>query len=123
MGEEYEQTPKMASSYGIGLRGDLNILLILADSGGLRDRVKDNSMAIKCAVVTSHSPHGIGYGNSHPVLRCSSDRCHLWYLGVSPNVQRAAVAPFVIMLPYTNTLDGAKDREGQQDGLCGQCTV
>ena len=113
----------MASSYGIGLRGNLNILLILADSGGLRDRVKDNSMAIKCAVAASHSAHGIGYGNSHPALRCNSDRCHLWYLGVSPNVQRAAVAPFVIMLLYTNTLVGTKDREGQQDGLCGQWTV
>jgi|ERR1017187_2116745 hypothetical protein len=113
----------MASSYGFGLRGNLNILLILAASGGLRDRVKDNSMAIKCAVAASHSAHGIGYGNSHPALRCNSDRCHLWYLGVSPNVQRAAVAPFVIMLLYTNTLVGTKDREGQQDGLCGQWTV
>ena len=98
MGEEYEQTPKMASSYGIGLRGDLNILLILADSGGLRDRVKDNSMAIKCAVVASHSAHGTGYDNSHPVLRCNSDRRHLLYLGLSPNVQRAAVAPLTIRL-------------------------
>ena len=113
----------MASSYGIGLRGNLNILLILVFSGSNRDKVKDNGMAIKCAMVASYSSHGIGYGNSHPVLRCSSDRCHLWYLGVSPNVQRAAVAPFVITLPYANTLDGAKDREGQQDGLCGQWAV
>ena len=123
MGAKYEQRPKMASPYGIGLRGNLNIHPILVCSGSNGDKVEDNSMAIKCAVVASHSPHGIGYGNSHPVLRCSSDRCHLWYLGVSPNVQRAAVAPFVITLPYTNTLDGAKDREGQQDGLCGQWTM
>ena len=111
----------MASSYGIGLRGDLNILLILADSGGLRDRVKDNSMAIKCAVAASHSAHSIGYGNSYPVLRRNSDWCHLWYLGLSPNVQRAAVAPLTIMLRYSNNLIGAKDRVGQQDGLCRQC--
>src|ERR1017187_1458741 len=111
----------MASSYGFGLRGNLNILLILAASGGLRDRVKDNSMAIKCAVAASHSAHGIGYGNSHPALRCNSDRCHLWCMGLSPNVQRAAVAPLTIMLRYSNNLIGAKDRVGQQDGLCRQC--
>jgi hypothetical protein len=120
VGEKYEQTPGMASSYGIGLRGNLNILLILAYSGSIRDKVKDNSMAIKCAVAASHSAHGIGYGNSHPVLRCNSDRCHLWYLGLSPNVQRAAVAPFAIMLLYTHTLIGAKDRVGQREGLCRQ---
>src|ERR1035437_8092911 len=113
----------MASSYGIGLRGNLNILLILVFSGSNRDKVKDNGMAIKCAMVASHSAHGIGHGNSHPVLRCNSDRCHLWYLGLSPNVQCAAVAPLVIMLLYTNTLVGAINREGQQDGLCGQWTV
>jgi|ERR1035438_9865471 hypothetical protein len=111
----------MASSYGIGLRGNLNILLILVFSGSNRDKVKDNGMAIKCAMVASYSSHGIGYGNSHPVLCSNSDRCHLWYLGLSPNVQRAAVAPLTIMLRYSNNLIGAKDRVGQQDGLCRQC--
>jgi hypothetical protein len=55
-----EQTSILAGSCGIGVRGDHNILCVFVHFGIYGNKIKDNRMAIKCAVVASRRIHGVG---------------------------------------------------------------
>jgi len=86
VGASDEQTYSLAGSYGIGMRGDHNILCVLVHSGIPGNKVQNNRVAIKCAMVASRRIHGVGYDRSHSILYCSSNGRLLCCVGLPPNV-------------------------------------
>ena len=83
------QSSSLAIAYGIGMHGDHNILCVLVHSGIPGNKVQDNRMAIKRAVVASRRIYGVGNTRSHSVLHRAPSRCQLCRVGLPPNVQCA----------------------------------
>ena len=71
--------------YGIDMHGNHNIHCVPVHSGIPGNKIKDNGMAIKFAMVASRRIHGVGNNRSHLVLYCSASRCQLRRVGLPSN--------------------------------------
>jgi hypothetical protein len=80
-----KEAPRMASSYGIGVQWNHDILHIFVHSGSIRNKVTHNSVEIECTVVASRWAHLVGNNHPYPLLHCDPGRNHLWCMGLPPN--------------------------------------
>jgi hypothetical protein len=85
----YGKSACLAIAYWNGVWGDHNILCVFVHSGIPGNKIKDNGMAIKCAVAASRRTYGLGNTRSHSVLHRAPSRCQLYRVGLPPNVQCA----------------------------------
>jgi len=81
----------MESPYGIGMRWNHSVPHFLVHSGSTRNKIKENSVAMQCAVVASRWAYGDSYSDSHPFLPCSPNRLYLWRLCLPQDMQCASV--------------------------------
>jgi len=90
VGTSCEQTPRMAGPHGIGVRWIRRVPHFLVHPGSIRNKFKENSVAMQCAVDTSRWAYCDSFGDSHPFLPCSPNRLRLWRLRLPQDEQCAS---------------------------------
>jgi len=84
-----EQTSGLAGPNGSGVRWNHNIPCVPVRSGIPGNTIKDDGMAIKCAVAASPWTYGVGNSHSYTDLRCFPDWWQLCRMGIPSDVQCA----------------------------------